>query len=59
MIRNISRSVARMYHGSKEPDVMCNSSAVKDWGYAKDYGEGICMMLQQNYLDDFVLDTGE
>ena len=36
-----------------------NLSAVKDWGYAKDYVEGMWMMLQQDYPDDFVLGTGE
>lgn len=57
--RKISRSVARVYHGSKEPVVLGNLSAVKDWGYARDYVEGMWMMLQQDYPDDFVLGTGE
>jgi GDPmannose 4,6-dehydratase len=51
--------VARIYHGSKEPVVLGNLSAVKDWGYAMDYVEGMWMMLQQDYPDDFVLGTGE
>ena len=57
--RKISKSVARIYHSSKEPVVLGNLSAVKDWGYAKDYVEGMRMMLQQDYPDDFVLGTGE
>ena len=57
--RKISRSVARIYHGSKEPVVLGNLSAVKDWGYALDYVEGMWSMLQQDYPDDFVLGTGE
>ena len=57
--RKISRSVARIFHGSKEPVVLGNLSAVKDWGYARDYVEGMWMMLQQDYPDDFVLGTGE
>ena len=59
MTRKISRSVARINHGSKEPIVLGNLSAVKDWGYARDYVEGMWMMLQQDYPDDFVLGTGE
>ena len=57
--RKISRSVARIYHDSKEPIVLGNLSAVKDWGYARDYVEGMWSMLQQDYPDDFVLGTGE
>ena len=57
--RKISRSVSRIFHGSKEPIVLGNLSAVKDWGYARDYVEGMWMMLQQDYPDDFVLGTGE
>jgi GDPmannose 4,6-dehydratase len=57
--RKISRSVAKIYHGSREPLVLGNLDAVKDWGYAKDYVEGMWMMLQQDFPDDFVLGTGE
>ena len=57
--RKISRSVAKIYLGSKEPLVLGNLGAVKDWGYAKDYVEGMWMMLQQDCPDDFVLGTGE
>ena len=57
--RKISRSVAKIYHGSKDPIILGNLDAVKDWGYAKDYVEGMWMMLQQDYPDDFVLGTGE
>lgn len=57
--RKISKSVANIHHGSKEPIILGNLSAVKDWGYARDYVEGMWMMLQQDYPDDFVLGTGE
>ena len=57
--RKISKSVAKIYHGSKDPLVLGNLDAVKDWGYAKDYVMGMWMMLQQDYPDDFVLGTGE
>lgn len=57
--RKISKSVARTYHGSKDPVILGNLGAVKDWGYAKDYVVGMWKMLQQDYPDDFVLGTGE
>ena len=43
--RKVSRSVAKIYHGSREPLVLGNLDAVKDWGYAKDYVEGMWMMI--------------
>ena len=57
--RKISTAVARIANGFYDPIVLGNLSAVKDWGYAKDYVEGMWMMLQQDYPDDFVLGTGE
>ena len=57
--RKISKSVAKIHHGSKDPLVLGNLDAVKDWGYARDYVTGMWMMLQQDYPDDFVLGTGE
>ena len=33
--------------------------AKRDWGYAPDYVEAMCMMLQQERGDDFVIATGE
>ena len=57
--RKISKSVAKIYHDSKDPLVLGDLDSVKDWGYAKDYVAGMWMMLQQDYPDDFVLGTGE
>ncbi|MET4391859.1 GDP-mannose 4,6-dehydratase, partial [Bradyrhizobium sp. F1.4.3] len=36
-----------------------NLSAKRDWGHAKDYVEGMHMILQADKPDDFVLATGE
>ena len=36
-----------------------NLDAKRDWGYAKDFVEGMWMMLQQDEPDDYVLATGE
>ena len=57
--RKISRSVAKIYNGIKEPVILGNLDAVKDWGYANDYVYGMWKMLQLDYPDDFVLGTGE
>ena len=57
--RKITRAVARIHNGSMDPVILGNLSAVKDWGYAKDYVEGMWKMLQTDYPDDFVLGTGE
>lgn len=57
--RKISTGVAKIFLGSTEPIVLGNLSAVKDWGYAKDYVEGIWKMLQYDIPDDFVMGTGE
>jgi|TARA_R110000851_G_scaffold285798_1_gene439591 GDPmannose 4,6-dehydratase len=35
-----------------------NLDAYRDWGHAKDYVEGMWMMLQQDKADDYVLATG-
>jgi GDPmannose 4,6-dehydratase len=36
-----------------------NLEAKRDWGYAKEYVEGMWLMLQQETAEDFVLATGE
>jgi GDPmannose 4,6-dehydratase len=36
-----------------------NLYSKRDWGYAKDFVEGMWLMLQQNNPDDYVLATGE
>jgi GDPmannose 4,6-dehydratase len=36
-----------------------NLYAKRDWGYAKDFVEGMWLMLQQDEPDDYVLSTGE
>jgi GDPmannose 4,6-dehydratase len=38
--------------------VLGNLGAMRDWGHAKDYVEGMWLMLQQETPDDYVLATG-
>jgi GDPmannose 4,6-dehydratase len=56
--RKITRAVARIAHGSQEELVLGNLNAQRDWGYAKDYVEGMYLMLQQKTPQDFVLASG-
>lgn len=57
--RKISLGVARIYHGSNDPIELGNLNAIKDWGYARDYVEGMWKILNFDRPDDFVLGTGE
>ncbi|MGC8651480.1 MAG: GDP-mannose 4,6-dehydratase [Minisyncoccia bacterium] len=57
--RKISIGVARIYHGLDTHIELGNLNAIKDWGYAKDYVEGMWKILNYDVPDDFVLGTGE
>ncbi|CAG8611060.1 1958_t:CDS:2, partial [Acaulospora morrowiae] len=57
--RKISRAVAEISLGKQECLWLGNIDAKRDWGHAKDYIEGMWLMLQQESPDDFVLATGE
>ncbi len=55
--RKITRAVARIVAGEQDFLYMGNLDAVRDWGYAPDYVEGMWRMLQQDTPDDYVLAT--
>jgi GDPmannose 4,6-dehydratase len=57
--RKITRAVSRISKGLQKKLYLGNLDAKRDWGYAKDYVEGMWLMLQQPYPDDYVLATGE
>lgn len=57
--RKITRGVARIEVGLEQTLYLGNLSAKRDWGHAKDYVEGMHMILQADKPDDFVLATGE
>jgi GDPmannose 4,6-dehydratase len=57
--RKITRGLARIKLGLDEALYMGNLDAKRDWGYAKDYVEGMWLMLQQDKPDDYVLATNE
>ncbi|GAA4556773.1 GDP-mannose 4,6-dehydratase [Pseudonocardia xishanensis] len=56
--RKITRGVARIKAGLEETLYLGNLDAVRDWGYAKEYVEGMWAMLQADEPDDYVLATG-
>jgi len=57
--RKITASLAQIRQGRKDPIELGNLDAMRDWGFAGDYVEGMWMMLQQPKGDDYVLSTGE
>jgi GDPmannose 4,6-dehydratase len=57
--RKITRAVARIEVGLDDTLYLGNLEAKRDWGHAKDYVEGMHMILQADKPDDFVLATGE
>lgn len=57
--RKITRAVVRIKHNMQSVLYLGNLDAKRDWGHAKDYVEGMWLMLQQNEPDDYVLATGE
>ncbi len=57
--RKITRAVAAIAHGRQDKLFLGNLNAKRDWGHAKDYVEGMWLIVQQNEPDDYVLATGE
>jgi GDPmannose 4,6-dehydratase len=57
--RKITRAVAAIHHGLQDKLYVGNLDAKRDWGHARDYVEGMWLMLQQRTPDDYVLATGE
>jgi len=57
--RKITNAVSRIKYGLEEKVVVGNMDSKRDWGYAREYVEGMWLMLQQKKADDYVLATGE
>lgn len=62
--QKISNYVGKYYNNLQKkvytkPLQLGNLDAKRDWGYAKDYVEGIYMMMQYHTPDNYVLATGE
>jgi GDPmannose 4,6-dehydratase len=56
--RKITRAVAKIALGMDNCLYLGNLEAKRDWGHAKDYIEGMYLILQQEKPEDFVLATG-
>ncbi|HIP50211.1 MAG TPA: GDP-mannose 4,6-dehydratase [Candidatus Pacebacteria bacterium] len=57
--KKITRGLAKILSGKDDCLYLGNLDAKRDWGYAKDYVEGMWRMLQQDKPEDIVLATGE
>lgn len=57
--RKITKAAARIKLGLQKELRLGNLDAKRDWGYAKEYVEGMWLMLQQPTPDDYVLGTGK
>lgn len=57
--RKITLAAARIRQGRQDRLWLGNLSALRDWGYARDYVECMWRILQQEKPDDFVIATGE
>jgi GDPmannose 4,6-dehydratase len=56
--RKITRAAAAISKGKQDKLYLGNLDAQRDWGHAKEFVEGMWMMLQQDIPDDYVLATG-
>jgi GDPmannose 4,6-dehydratase len=57
--RKITRAVASIECGLQQKLFLGNLDARRDWGHARDFVEGMWLILQQDIPDDYVLATGE
>jgi GDPmannose 4,6-dehydratase len=57
--RKITRAVAAIELDLQDKVFLGNLDAKRDWGHARDYVEGMWLVLQQKTADDYVLATGE
>lgn len=57
--RKITRAVAAIHLGLQDVVYLGNLDALRDWGHARDYVEGMWRIVQQDQPDDYVLGTGE
>jgi GDPmannose 4,6-dehydratase len=57
--RKVTRAVASIECGLQQKLFLGNLDALRDWGHARDFVEGMWLILQQDAPDDYVLATGE
>ena len=57
--RKITLAAAKIVNGLQDILLLGNLDSKRDWGYAKDFVEGMWQMLQMDKPDDYVLATNE
>ena len=57
--RKITIALGNILKGKQDKLFLGNIHSLRDWGHAKDYVEGMWLMLQQDEPDDYVLATNE
>ena len=57
--RKITLGLGKILKGQEDRLVLGNIHSERDWGHARDYVEGMWLMLQQEKADDYVLATGK
>jgi GDPmannose 4,6-dehydratase len=55
--KKIALAAARIAQGKQKELVLGNLDAIRDWGYAPEYADGMWRMLQHRTPDDYVLAT--
>ena len=57
--RKITIALNKIFKGEQDCLILGNLDAKRDWGHAKDYIEGMWLMLQHDFPDDYILSTNE
>ena len=57
--RKITMALGNILNGKQDKLILGNINSLRDWGHAKDYVEGMWLMLQGEISDDYILSTNE
>lgn len=57
--RKITMALGNILNGKQNKLILGNINSLRDWGHAKDYVEGMWLMLQGEIPDDYILSTNE
>lgn len=57
--RKVTIALGNIINGKQDKLVLGNINSLRDWGHAKDYVEGMWLMLQKDTPEDYILSTNE
>jgi GDPmannose 4,6-dehydratase len=57
--RKITIALGNILNGKQDKLILGNINSLRDWGHAKDYVEGMWLMLQKDTPEDYILSTNE